>query len=644
MSRELTTEVRHRACTESAERSDAAVRVRTPAASPPSVPRSDATCRDVSLRTPRQRDGAAVWALARRSGALDANSAYVYLMWCDRFAETSVVAERDGDVVGFTCAFVSPGTLDVLFVWQIAVDGRVRGRRIARRMLEHIVRRTPAVRFVEATVTPSNGDSRRLFQSLARRFGCACDDTPCLDSGDFPADAPHEPERLLRVGPLRESPPRQDEESPFRNEEATMEIFETLESEVRSYVRSFPAVFGRARGHLLYDEGGRAYIDFFAGAGALNYGHNDPRLKRRLVEYLRGDGIVHSLDMATSAKRTFMERMRDVVLVPRKLSYKMMFPGPTGTNCIEAALKLARKATGRTTVFGFDGGFHGMTLGALSITANARKRAGAGVALDHARLLPYCGETRKGQSSLRILEQTLEASAADGALPAAVVLETVQCEGGVRVASDTWLRGVAAACARHGVLLVVDDIQAGCGRTGSFLSFESAGLRPDIVCLSKSLSGFGLPLSLVLLREHLDVFEPGEHNGTFRGHNPAFVTAAEALRYWEDGALAADVLRRAAIVRERLTKLAAAHPEAKATVRGRGLVQGLVMPVEGLASTVARECFARGLLIETAGPKDEVLKLMPPLTIEDAALSRGLAIVGESLAAAIDRCDRDAAA
>ncbi|MFG0320458.1 MAG: diaminobutyrate--2-oxoglutarate transaminase [Planctomycetota bacterium JB042] len=415
-----------------------------------------------------------------------------------------------------------------------------------------------------------------------------------------------------------------------------MKTFREHESEVRSYIRSFPTVFAKARGHELVDEDGARYIDFFAGAGALNYGHNDPRLKRRLLEYLGEDGITHSLDMATTAKRTLIERFREVVLEPRGLAYKFLFPGPTGTNAVETALTRARKATGRRAVYGFEGGFHGMTLGSLSITSNPMKRAGAGLPLRHAELMPFDGQTRDGLDSIAYLAADLESREPDDR-PAAVVLETVQCEGGVNVARDEWLREVAALCERHGVLLVVDDIQAGCGRTGTFFSFERSGIRPDIVCLSKSLSGLGLPMALVLLREELDVFSPGEHNGTFRGHNPAFVTATAALGYWEDDDLHDDVGRRARLLRERLERMAEDHVGAKATVRGRGLVQGLAMDVPGLASAVARECFERGLVIETAGREDEVLKFLPPLTIEDDALRRGLDVVEEALERALEK-------
>ncbi len=419
------------------------------------------------------------------------------------------------------------------------------------------------------------------------------------------------------------------------DERNSMHVFEEHESEVRSYVRAFPTVFDRARGSRLYDEEGTVYIDFFSGAGALNYGHNHPRLKEDLLEYLTGDGITHSLDMATRAKRRFIERFHEVVLEPRGLEYKLLFPGPTGTNAVEAALKLARKATGRSTVFAFQGGFHGMTLGSLAITSNRMKRDGAGQPLEHTRLLPFDGEERDGLDSLAYLRRELDQAAARDELPAAIVLETVQCEGGVRVAEADWLRGVEAACRAHGVLLIVDDIQAGCGRTGRFFSFEESGVQPDLVCLSKSLSGLGIPMALVLLRESLDVFQPGEHNGTFRGHNLAFVTATRALEFWADRKFQRAVEAKALLLRHRLESIAERREDVEMAVRGRGMVQGIAFDDSSLAEAVSRECFERGLVIETAGHEGEVLKFLPALTIDVPSLEEGLDIVEESLRAVL---------
>lgn len=258
------------------------------------------------------------------------------------------------------------------------------------------------------------------------------------------------------------------------------DVFTEVESAVRSYSRSWPATFVRASGAKQWAEDGTEYIDFFSGAGALNYGHNDPAVIEPLIAYLQSGAVLHSLDMQTPAKREFLETFSELILKPRSLDYKVMFPGPTGTNTVEAALKLARKATGRQHILSFTNAFHGMTLGSLSVTGNAMKRRGAGIPLTHTSRLPYDGYLASGQSDFEWLENVLEDSGSGVDKPAAIIVETVQGEGGLRAASAEWLRTLESLCRRHEILLIVDDVQAGCGRTGSFFSFEEAGITPDI--------------------------------------------------------------------------------------------------------------------------------------------------------------------
>ncbi len=414
-----------------------------------------------------------------------------------------------------------------------------------------------------------------------------------------------------------------------------MEIFERLESNVRGYCRSFPTVFHTAKGAVLVNEDGDEYIDFFVGAGALNYGHNPEVLKQKLIEYLTSDGVLHALDMSTTAKRTFLEKFEELILQPRNMDYKIMFPGPTGTNAVEAALKLARKVTGRHNIISFTNGFHGMTLGSLALTGNSSKRAGAGVPLNNVTHMPFCDYLGTEADTIAALERFLEDSSSGVDLPAAFILETVQAEGGVNIGTRSWLQALADLARRYNVLLIIDDIQVGCGRTGPFFSFEPFDLKPDIICLSKSLSGYGLPMALTLVKPELDIFEPGEHNGTFRGHNAAFVTATVALeQFWQDDSLTRKVNRNARQVRDALLDIAANHD---AEVRGRGMIQGIEFADASIASAISQEAFKRGLIIETAGPNDEVIKTLPPLTISDEQLSRGLQILAESTAAATSK-------
>jgi diaminobutyrate-2-oxoglutarate transaminase len=411
-------------------------------------------------------------------------------------------------------------------------------------------------------------------------------------------------------------------------------VFLRRESEVRSYCRSFPAVFAKARGSTLWDEHGASWLDFLAGAGTLNYGHNDPVLKRAAIEHLAGDGVLHGLDLHTTTKRSFLETFERIVLQPRGLDYKVQFTGPTGTNAVEAAFKLARKATGRSTILSFTNGYHGMSLGALAATGNAQARAGAGVPLPNVQFAPFDGYLGAVDTAAHIARMLDDASSGCD-LPAAMVLETVQGEGGLNVASEAWLRAIAMICRERGILLIVDDIQAGCGRTGSFFSFEPAGIRPDLVVLSKAIGGLGLPMSLVLLRPELDLWKPGEHNGTFRGNNLAFVTAEAALReYWDGPLFERRVRGKSALLREQLEAIAARFSAAGFIVRGRGLMQGLRCDPR-LAAAISHAAFERGLIIERCGPADDVLKVMPPLTIGLDELRRGLAILMESVAAVV---------
>jgi diaminobutyrate-2-oxoglutarate transaminase len=414
-----------------------------------------------------------------------------------------------------------------------------------------------------------------------------------------------------------------------------MDVFESLESEVRSYCRGWPAVFRKATGSRVYDEDGRAFLDFFAGAGTLNYGHNNPRLKEKLLLYLAEDNIVHSLDMYTTSKRAFLETFQEVILAPRKLNYKIQFPGPAGTNAVEAALKLARKYTGRETVVSFTNAFHGMSLGALAVTGNSMKRSGAGIPLNHTVPMPFDNYLDGRTPDFLLFERLLEDSGSGLDKPAAVIVETVQGEGGLNVATPEWLRGLAELCERQEILLIVDDVQMGCGRTGPFFSFEEAGIVPDIVCLSKSLSGYGLPFAVTLLRPELDVWEPGEHNGTFRGPNPAFVTATAAMEFWTGEGLEKQTVAKGDQVEGALEEIATEHSGAVTGMRGRGLAQGIAFAEPSNASEVCAEAFERGLLMETSGPEGEVVKLLPPLTTTSDELAEGLGILTASVDAVL---------
>ncbi len=411
-----------------------------------------------------------------------------------------------------------------------------------------------------------------------------------------------------------------------------MKIFEEIESEVQSYARSFPRIFNKAIGEHLYDEDGKEYLDFLAGAGTLNYGHNNPILKEKLIEYIQNDGITHGLDLHTKAKGEFLEAFSEKILKPRNLDYVMQFTGPTGTNAVEAALKLARNVTGRENIISFTNGFHGVSLGSLAVTGNSHHRGAAGVSLSGTSRIPYDKYLGDDIDTTAYLDKVLSDSSSGVDKPAAVIVETVQGEGGINAASVEWLQNLEIVCRKHDVLLIIDDIQAGCGRTGTFFSFEEAGIKPDLVTMSKSLSGYGLPFAVVLIRPDIDQWKPGEHNGTFRGNNHAFVTAKAAIeQYWSDDKFSKEVKRKGKYVTDRLDSIVERYGEGNFTCKGRGMFLGINCVNGELANKITKTCFKNGLIIETSGADDHVVKFLCPLTITDDNLKKGIDIVESAI-------------
>lgn len=408
-----------------------------------------------------------------------------------------------------------------------------------------------------------------------------------------------------------------------------MEIFDEHESEVRGYIRSFPTVFDKAIGSELFDEDGKRYIDFFAGAGTLNYGHNPERAVEAQIEYLKARRIAHGLDKATVAKKDFLETFVEKILKPRDMEYKVQFTGPTGTNCTEAAMKLARQATGRGLIVAFTNAYHGHTMGALAATGNEAYRDESYGARGAISFMPFDGFLGD-IDTLYVFERYLDDKGSGMEKPAAVILETVQGEGGINTASMEWLRGLEKLCRKHEILLIIDDIQVGNGRTGPFFSFEEAGIKPDMICLSKSIGG-GNPMALLLIKPEVDVWSPGEHTGTFRGNSLAFVAAKELIdQFWSDDALSKEVTRKSRIVLNTLNQLRDEHPALNCRVKGRGLVVGIETPIDGFADEVSAAAFERMLVSETCGADGHVNKLFVALTIEDEILNEGLEIFADA--------------
>ncbi|TGG93988.1 aspartate aminotransferase family protein [Natronospirillum operosum] len=416
-------------------------------------------------------------------------------------------------------------------------------------------------------------------------------------------------------------------------------IFEQWESDIRGYCRVYPTVFTKASNARQWDENGKSYIDFFAGAGVLNFGHNNPLMKKALVEYIESDGVTHSLDTYTVAKREFMEKFVNTILKPRKMNHKLQFMGPTGTNSVELALKMARRATGRRTVVAFSHAFHGMTLGALACTTNNHFRNAAGVPLEHVVHQPFDAEAGDplggGLEALDRLRAMYEDSSSGLEAPAAFIVEPIQAEGGVNVASKEWLLAVQKLAHDLGALFILDDIQAGCGRTGSYFSFDGMGLDPDVITLAKGLGGFGTPIAMNLVKPEYDkLWKPGEHTGTFRGQNLSFVAGRIGLGYFDDDEFNQQTKRKGKIMQDALEKIAAGYSQKQFQVRGKGMMQALDVGDGEVAKKIVSGSFEGGMLCGAVGTGGRAIKLIPPLTIPDEDLKEGLDIFARAVEAA----------
>ncbi len=418
-------------------------------------------------------------------------------------------------------------------------------------------------------------------------------------------------------------------------------LFEKYESNVRSYCRKYPVVFTRAKGSLIYDQDNTEYIDFLCGAGALNFGHNNEAIKRKVIEYLETDGMVHGLDLYSKAKAEFIRTLEERILRPRGLNYKVMFPGPAGTLAVEAGLKVARKVTGRSNVFALMGGFHGMSIGALEATSEQLARKASGVVLGNVTRIPHPLDN-PNFDTIAYMEMLLSNDHSGVEKPAAILVETVQGEGGINILPAEWLQAVRKLCDKYGVLLICDEIQAGCGRTGPFFSFEMAGIVPDIVFMAKSIGGIGMPLAITLLKSEYDVLSPGEHNGTFRGFNLAFVAGKAALDMFIDQNMEQETMRKEELVRKFFDEKIPLLNGNNIKARGLGIMWGIDFGAypSKVAFNIRKICFENGVILELCGREDTVVKIMAACTIPDDVLLKGLNIVYEAMKQALKKYTR----
>ena len=398
-------------------------------------------------------------------------------------------------------------------------------------------------------------------------------------------------------------------------------IFDQLESNVRYYCRRWPTVFTSARGPLITDEHGTDYLDFFAGAGVLNYGHNNPLFVDLAIEHLRSGKLLHSLDTFTEQKRDFLNAVHAHLLAPRQLDMVVQTVGPTGAMAVEAALQLAYRVTGKHGVVGFAGGYHGMSLAAASVSESMAPRPSVSH-VGNFVALPFVEHLT--DHDLTLLEETLRGTI-NGEGVGAIVIEPTQGEGGCRPFDPAYLAAVRTLATHYDVLVIADEIQAGVGRTGPFFSHEGTGLDPDIITVSKSISGLGLPMAINLVRTSLDAWRPGEFSGTFRGNNLAFATSAAMLTtYWQDDAFQKNTERQGAIVRDALTSLVEEFGPGRFKVQANGMLAGLNTFDTPIAEAISQAAFARQLIVEVCGRGDTIVKLLPTLIMTDDQLHDGL--------------------
>ncbi|MCO8170250.1 aspartate aminotransferase family protein [Pseudomonas sp. 21LCFQ02] len=429
------------------------------------------------------------------------------------------------------------------------------------------------------------------------------------------------------------------------------------ESNARSYPRRIPLALKRARGIHVEDVEGRIFIDCLAGAGTLALGHNHPVITDAIRQVLDDELPLHTLDLSTPIKDRFVQDLFAVLPPALSAKAKIQFTGPTGTDAVEAALKLVRIATGRSTVLAFHGGYHGMSQGALSLMGNLKAKTPLGSLLSTGvQFMPFpydyrCpfgqGSEAGVQTNLHYLENLLSDPESGVQPPAGIIVEVVQGEGGVIPAANSWLCGLREITARHKIPLIIDEIQSGFARTGKLFAFEHAGIIPDVVVMSKAIGG-SLPLAVMVYQDWLDAWQPGAHAGTFRGNQMAMAAGSAVIRYIEQHNLvqhAADMGQR---LRSHLLELQQRVPQL-GDVRGLGLMLGVELvdpdgkpdaqghaPHNGaLASRVQRECLKRGLILELGGRHGSVVRFLPPLIISAEQVDQVGRIFAKAVQAAI---------
>lgn len=429
-------------------------------------------------------------------------------------------------------------------------------------------------------------------------------------------------------------------EIPGPKSAALLKKQEQLESNNRSYPRGIPIAFAQGKGAIIEDVDGNTFIDFLSGCGVFNLGHNNPYILDAVNG--RGDSLTQTVDFPTETKIKFMERLNDALPDSLRDKVKINFGGPTGSDAVESAIKLARIVTGRHSVIAFQGGYHGMTMGALSVTSKLSHRKSVPPLIPGVHFMPFCSPYRCPFSHVggpcsgecvRYFQYCLENPHSGIDKPAAIIVEPVQGEGGTYIPTPGWLEQVTDIARKNGILVIFDEIQSGFYRTGKLFAFEHTKAIPDIITMSKGIGGNGYPLSLILYRKEFDVWEPGTHIGTFRGNQIAMAGGLAALEFIENNDVAAYAANLGEEIVQNL-KIIMDASQHIGDVRGTGMMFGIEFiknkiakePFAEAAKLVKEFCYKKGLIVELGGYYNNVIRFLPSLILTKSIAGNGIRI------------------
>nr|WP_318680345.1 diaminobutyrate--2-oxoglutarate transaminase family protein [uncultured Treponema sp.] len=423
---------------------------------------------------------------------------------------------------------------------------------------------------------------------------------------------------------------------------------DSTESNARSYPRKFPFALAKAQGSWIEDVEGNKYLDFLCGAGTLALGHNDPEVNQAMVDMLTGNLPLHTLDLTTPTKDKFVHTLLNILPGELKNNAKIQFCSPSGTDAVDAALKLCKTATGRSSIIAFGGAYHGMGHGALALTGNLNAKNKVNDLMPNVHFMPYpysyrcpfgLGGDAGTDAACAYFERMLKDPECGITKPAAVILETIQGEGGVIPAPIKFLQTVRRVTKELDIPMIVDEIQCGIGRSGKFFAFEYADIVPDVILSSKAIGGTQ-PMSVVIYNKKLDVWGPGAHAGTFRGNQLAMAAGTVVMNRVSDPAFLADVVEKGEIFAKRMEEI-----KSKVSIigdlRGKGLMRGIEFidpkseadclgakkPSGEIAALVQKRCFENKLVMEKGGRNGAVMRCLCALNVSREDLNKALDII-----------------